>query len=212
MSVNEIGGDIVLAISDVGGDGYVVEYSTDGTNYIGMIGATKNDTTGVWDARLSAPVPGATYRFRASARHQDYSAYSVVQTVTTAPIAPPSNLRAGTADLEGYTTISWDDNSDNETGFTIESAVAGSPYELICNVPANTTSWYGGLAYNTISERFYRVRAFATTRDRAEVSYSNYSNIASSIGGTVEINADRTGLRFGQAVAESVQQSGDPAT
>lgn len=68
-------------------------------------------------------------------------------------------------------TLSWADNSNNESGFEIERAVGSSAFSLLATVGENVTSYRDatvtpGMSYN------YRVRAFNTA------GASSYSNTA----------------------------------
>jgi len=82
----------------------------------------------------------------------------------------PSNLSASTARATGVVTLSWIDNSGNETGFYVERAPAGSSsFARIGQVGTNVTAFTdtpGGGRY------VYRVQAFNSSTGRA----SNYSN------------------------------------
>jgi hypothetical protein len=56
-------------------------------------------------------------------------------------------------------SITWNDNSSNETGFRIRRSTDGINYSLLVNVPANTISYTDtGLAPNTTY--YYQVGAF----------------------------------------------------
>jgi chitodextrinase len=72
----------------------------------------------------------------------------------------PSNL-AGTAVSATQINLSWTDNSNNETGFSIERCVGNSctNFAQIATVGANVTTFPNtGLTKNTWYR--YRVRAF----------------------------------------------------
>jgi hypothetical protein len=84
-------------------------------------------------------------------------------------------LPALAADL----TLTWSDNSMNETGFAIEraptpaTATAPTTWTEIARVPANTTTYRDtGLPEGTLF--WYRIRAFNTAGSSA------YSNTASA--------------------------------
>ncbi|RKX47486.1 MAG: hypothetical protein DRP64_00865 [Verrucomicrobia bacterium] len=75
--------------------------------------------------------------------------------------ATPSNL-AATATSPIAIDLSWDDASDNETGFYIERGPDAGSFSVIATNDANTTSFSdSGLSDNT--EYFYRVSAFNAT-------------------------------------------------
>jgi PKD repeat protein len=96
---------------------------------------------------------------------------SVGITVSANPnvINPPSNLSGKGA--KGSATLSWSDNSNNETGFYIERAASGSSsYTRIGSVAANVKTFQDHASRGTY---VYRVQAFNAT------TVSTYSNTAS---------------------------------
>jgi PKD repeat protein len=92
-------------------------------------------------------------------------------TATTDPnvIAAPSNLTGSAG--RGSASLTWKDNSNNETGFHIERAVSGSTsYSVVGNVGANVTSYSESVTKGNYT---YRVQAYNTTTGRT----SAYSNV-----------------------------------
>jgi hypothetical protein len=93
---------------------------------------------------------------------------SVAISVTTNPNivnAPTSLTGKGT---KGTATLSWHDNSNNETGFYIERAPAGSSsFVRVGTASANATSFKDAVARGSY---LYRVQAFNGT---AASAYSN---------------------------------------
>lgn len=92
---------------------------------------------------------------------------------TTDPnvIRAPSNLSG--AGSRGSASLTWKDNSSNETGFHIERASSGSTaYVVAGSVAANVTTYAESVARGTYS---YRVRAYNQTTGRV----SGYSNVVS---------------------------------
>lgn len=87
--------------------------------------------------------------------------------------AAPSNLRA-TAVGSSIISLSWNDNSNNETGFKIyRSTEAILGFEQIATTSANTTiSMNTGL--NSDTKYYYRVKAYNSAGN------SNYSNTANA--------------------------------
>ncbi len=78
----------------------------------------------------------------------------------TVSLAGPSNLEATAVSYSGI-ELTWEDNSDNETGFKIERRTSGGSYKQIATVDENTTSYTNtGLAGNI--KYYYRVRAYGT--------------------------------------------------
>jgi len=97
----------------------------------------------------------------------------------TAPAAP-SKLVA-TAESYNKITLSWVDNSNNETGFEIwRSTNPDNGYETVGTAPANATS-YADSALTPATRYFYRIRAigaygesaFASTRIEALWRFNN---------------------------------------
>jgi hypothetical protein len=94
---------------------------------------------------------------------------------TSVPAAPSDLELSNEATL---VELSWTDNSDNETGFSIErkSETGGTTmnnFEEIGSVGSDITSYTDEGPFSTGSKYTYRVRAFNGT------GYSNYSNEAS---------------------------------
>jgi hypothetical protein len=123
---------------------------------------------------------------------------TVVASSVQAPSAP-SNL-SGSASSSSSVSLSWTDNSSNETGFLIER-LNGSTWSQVASVSANVTSYQdSGLAAGTSYS--YRVRA---TNAAGNSAYSNTATATtqqaqtngptapSNLSGTVIRN--RSGLR-----------------
>jgi len=115
---------------------------------------TGNYSSGVW----SGTVPGRTVKVQLTS-DGSVTAWGFcvdrIETVSTGgqPPAAPSNLRATAIDAT-HIRLDWSDNSNNESGFTINNGVAD-----VATVGANTTSYtVGGLAPGSYS--CYHVRAF----------------------------------------------------
>lgn len=152
--------------------GFNVERSTDAVNW-GGIATTSANTSSYYDSGLSA---STTYYYRVRTfNYGAYSAYTNIATSTTKdnPPADPSDLSlsttvgTSTADV----TLTWTDNSTNESAFEIQRD-AGSGYTHLASTTANATSSVDqDLSAGTYS---YRVRAFGTA------GYSGFSNIAST--------------------------------
>jgi hypothetical protein len=89
--------------------------------------------------------------------------------------ATPSALVAGAnpANPMGSLALSWADNANNETGYSVERSSDGRSFAQIAQAGANAASWAdtglsGGVTY------YYRVRAFNNYGNSA------YSNVASA--------------------------------
>jgi hypothetical protein len=143
--------------------GFMVERSLDGTTFtqIATLGA---NTTSYNSTSLNA---GTTYYFRVRATNGGgNSAYSNIASATTlaGPLAAPSNL-TGTATSTSV-TLSWKDNSSNETGFKVERSTDGTNFTQIATVGANVTT-YTNTGLSPATQYYFRVRAYKQTTDSA---------------------------------------------
>jgi hypothetical protein len=142
----------------------VVERSTDGVNFSGLasLGA---GVTAYSDLAVSG---GFTYTYRVAAFNATgTSAWSdpvpsaSVPSDATAPAAP-SNLSVVVGSVTRTTlTLAWQDNSNNETGFTIQRATNSGFTSNVVNVnvgPDVTSLNVTGLARRTTY--YFRVLAF----------------------------------------------------
>jgi hypothetical protein len=109
---------------------------------------------------------------------------SIVNMSAGNPVNPPSDLTA-TAASSSQINLSWADNSDNESGFSIErkSGAAGT-WSEIATTAANTTSYANtGLAASSVY--YYRARAYNATETSG---YSNEAN-ATTLGQTKTLSS-----------------------
>ena len=85
------------------------------------------------------------YQYRVRALNDDgYSGYSNAIQIITPIIKPPvaPTLLKSTDFTDKSITVSWDDNSNNESGFVILRALATEPENLVSiHVDANDTSF-----------------------------------------------------------------------
>ncbi len=124
--------------------------------------------------------PNATYYYQVAAYNAGGESPSQAQMVTTGALPPaPSNLNAHTNRPLLSTTLTWQDNSNNQAQFEIESS-PGAPgnWFLITPVPLAA----GVVSYTDSPWRFngvyyYRIRA------KNVVGYSLYSSEVSALGG-----------------------------
>jgi len=149
--------------------GYYIERSlspSSGFSQIGstLVGAPLYPNTGLTE--------GTTYYYRVRA-YNPYgnSAYSSVVSKTTLPNAP--TLLPATAASFNQINLSWNDNSNGESGYSIERALAiGGPYAVVGTTGSNVSTYQDkGLLENTTY--YYQVRAFNSGGNSA---YSNQVN------------------------------------
>jgi titin len=96
------------------------------------------------------------------------SALSTAVTTTYIPAAP-SNLLA-TVVSATQISLSWTDNSTNESGFRIErSADGGVSWSLVTTVVANVKT-YNNTGLTGATAYSYRVRAYNTTNEFSDIS------------------------------------------
>ncbi len=138
--------------------GFSVERSTTlGGVYSGITLLPAN-TTIYSDRGLSA---GSTYFYRVSSfKTGATSGFAGPTSAVTYPTIPtaPSNLKF-TDRSSNELIFEWDDNSNNESGFAIESSLAGITYNPLAIVGANINTYNAdGLSSGTTY--FFRVSAF----------------------------------------------------
>jgi titin len=151
--------------------GFKVYRSTDGINYTLLTTTGPNVTAYTW----TGASPITTYYFRVAATNAvGDSAFSNTATVTTpnAPPAAPSNLVAK-AVSNSQISLTWADNSNNETGFTIEISLDGVNFIQVATVGPNATG-YTATGLLPLTTYYFRVRATNALGNSA------YSNIASA--------------------------------
>jgi hypothetical protein len=137
------------------------------------------------DNKASPPLPDGTYTYRVVAYNANGNssptneAYAAISIATP---AAPSNLNASAAGCD--ITITWTDNSSNETYFVIDrQADGGYWYPRDTVVPPNTQTYYDrvllpGHTYN------YRVKA---RNGLGDSSYSNEDSAAIAAQGTQSV-------------------------
>ena len=110
-----------------------------------------------------------------------YSGYSNLLTAKTLGLKTPSDLNA-VSNNSSSATLSWIDNSSDETGFSIERSLAANvEFDIITTVDANITEYTDNTV--EIDKTYkYRIKAFHTT------DTSDYSNLAIVSVGSYVIN------------------------
>jgi fibronectin type 3 domain-containing protein len=141
-----------------GGESGFVIFRRDGANDFDRIAVVDRDTTSYADLELE-PNTRYTYRVRAIGPHGS-SAWSNPASGTTLPITPvaPGGLLLNVV-AYNQINVTWTDNSDNESGFSLFRKSGAGDFVRIASFSANTTSFTDtGLTQNTTYT--YRVRAF----------------------------------------------------
>ncbi len=110
-------------------------------------------------------------------------------------IDAPTNLSATWNATTSEVVLNWEDNSSNETGFSIERSTNGVDFTFVNNLTANVLTYTDNtVAPNT--NYFYRVFAFNTVED------SDFSNV-------VQVNTGTAGLA--DASASTIRCYPNPA-
>ena len=142
--------------------GFTVQIATDigFTNILQTVTTLANVTT----LDFTGLTPGTTYYFQVAASNAiGTSAWSAPLAVTTAPATiplAPSNMTTAN-NTQTSITLNWQDNSNNEAGFTVQIATNNTFTNNLQTFTAgpNATSWnFTGLTRNT--KYYFRVAAF----------------------------------------------------
>jgi Fibronectin type III domain len=154
---------IALAWSETaaGLTGHEVERATASGGPFARVATPPGAATGYGDTGLTV---GTTYWYRVrSLNAAGPSAWTGLASATPAAVPPsapaaPSGLTAAATATDAI-TLTWSDNSSNETGFEVERASAATgPFGLVKTTAADATTWTDtGLPPGTPS--WYRIRA-----------------------------------------------------
>ncbi|MCY3758333.1 MAG: fibronectin type III domain-containing protein, partial [Acidobacteria bacterium] len=146
-----------------------VQVRLDGSPDWEPVGETYTDVTGIGIGGLT---PGTSYHFRVRAINDgNDSPFSNEVKVTTLEIGiqPPTGLIATVVSSSGV-QLTWQDNSDNETGFLLQRRLDGSPDWVSITITLPNATLFGDAGLIPGASYHYRVRAFNGTES------SNFSN------------------------------------
>jgi len=146
--------------------GFEIQRSTDGFSTVQSF-TVGTDVRTYSDTGLAS---GVSYSYRVrSFNDGGYSAFSNQASATTAQVPnAPSGLTA-TAVSSSRIDLAWTDNSNNESGFSIERRTSSGSFTQIAQVGSNTRT-FSNTSLPSETQFFYRVRAFNSTGNSA---YSN---------------------------------------
>ena len=96
---------------------------------------------------------------------------TVVSYSAPAPTAPSSLVATKNA-TNTLVTLTWNDNSTNETYFMVERSTNGISYSVLASLSSNTTRYTTGV--QAVGTYYYRVRAYNSG------GYSTYTNTVST--------------------------------
>lgn len=168
--------------------------------------ATLSNTDDTFSDRFSIE-PGVTYHYRVNAADDDghYSSYATVSITAKVPAAPGA-LRASVASGSGV-TLSWSDNSDNETSFIIERYDdSQKKFATIGTVGANTTTFTDSTAVQG-STYIYRVFAYngmgRSTSPSNEVTISAWDTAAPASLTAMPVSPTRIDLTWSYTGSEN---------
>lgn len=184
-------------------NGFAIERSMNSrTNFV-QIGVTQTNITTFTDSPPSTATNYFFYRIRGFNNFGTSSPSNVI-----GPPATPSNLTANLVPYQNNpvgvaVALTWQDNSNNEVGFTVERSTTGptSGFTFIpLGTPANSTSTLNVVIWP--GTFWYRIRSGNSA------GYSSYSNVASI---TVPIPAPKITISVSpspvsQTVASGVTQ------
>ncbi|MFZ2919857.1 MAG: multicopper oxidase domain-containing protein [Desulfosalsimonadaceae bacterium] len=149
--------------------GFVLERSVNAGAFAQIVAPGPRINTGNVTYTDAAVIAGNTYTYRVKAVNGPASsAWSNTATVTvTASLVPavPSGVLAAAARQGRSTdriTLTWTDNANNETGYTIQRATnaAFTAGRVTSTVGANSTTFAAGSNFRRNRNFYFRIRAF----------------------------------------------------
>jgi len=170
--------DIIQVYRKAYGGAYALLVTLNGTD------ETHSDTT---------CADGTLYYYKVRGRNDaggssyTYSGYSNEANATTQLPAPTTLV--GTADSDTQITLTWNDNSDNESGFKVYMKYAGGSYSLITTTAANVET-YAKTGLSASTKYYFYVRAY---NSHITSGYSNVIALSTKNVDTVPVTLYNTG-------------------
>jgi fibronectin type 3 domain-containing protein len=176
----------------IGGNApYWVELVRSGNTFTGY--ASPDGVSYTQVGSITIPMAASAYVGLALTSHNDGTLNTStfdnvsISVPDTNPPAAPTGLTA-TAVTGTEVTLSWADNSSNETGFKIERSPDGTNFSQVATVGTDTTS-YLDTALNFGTNYFYRVRA---TNSFGDSAYTNTASVTTPVPPAAPSNAVAT--------------------
>ncbi|MFA5795456.1 MAG: DUF2341 domain-containing protein, partial [Candidatus Brocadiia bacterium] len=206
VSGNQI--DLSWQDNSVYEDGFSIERSSDGINWVQI--ATTTESSTIYSDTTVTPTNNYYYRV-ASYKQSGNDPYSnQYATGTSMPNAPTALIASEVA--SSFITLGWTDNSVSENGFKLERSLDGINYTITYTLPAgtvnytdsglvqNTTYYYRIFAYNGIGNSAYSNSISETTKNL---------NIGNGLDGSLEVSASfnintQTNGNSGRTAADGV--------
>jgi len=154
--------------------GFVIERSDNGGVFSVLATVGPKNNTGSVSYADTTVLAGNTYQYRVAAVNAaGLSPYSNTVSIALTIPAAPSNLTAGAVRRgnNAQVTLTWVDNANNETGFTIQWASDAAFTNILMTTTAavnSTTYTTSNLARNT--SYYFRIQAFNTAGTSAWVN------------------------------------------
>jgi len=159
-------------------DSFIIQFREDGGTWDDTYASVPTDVTSFADTGLSV----GTYQYRVVAHLNDDGTgvpcdspptnVGTVEIVAAEPPDPPSSLVAAGDSYARSVSLTWDDNSNNETGFILQRRVGAGTWDDAYDpsIPANTTTYLD----TSLTPETYTYRVVATN-DYGDSAASNES-------------------------------------